>query len=67
MSRLEVSDLKRGTEAKLRASQHAGGEAIDVEFFEFLIKRLAVFEAKAHLREFHIELLQKRKQQLEGV
>lgn len=64
MSSLEIGELKAATETKLRSSVHGDGEAIDVDFFEHLVKRLSVYEAKSFLREFHTELLRKRLAQL---
>jgi hypothetical protein len=65
MSVESLTDLKLATERKLKGSVYnQGGEAIDTEFFEHLLRRLQVFEAKAFLRQFHYKLLKTRLDQL---
>eukprot|EP00455_Lapot_gusevi_P055004 TRINITY_DN890_c0_g1_i2.p1 TRINITY_DN890_c0_g1~~TRINITY_DN890_c0_g1_i2.p1 ORF type:complete len:610 (+),score=167.02 TRINITY_DN890_c0_g1_i2:260-2089(+) len=62
-SHQELSQLRIATQRKIERADRSG-EAIDVEFWEFLLKKISVYEARAYLREFHIQVLEKRLEQL---
>eukprot|EP01116_Phalansterium_solitarium_P018590 TRINITY_DN4983_c0_g1_i1.p1 TRINITY_DN4983_c0_g1~~TRINITY_DN4983_c0_g1_i1.p1 ORF type:complete len:583 (-),score=244.40 TRINITY_DN4983_c0_g1_i1:35-1783(-) len=51
----ELQELEKQVQGKLR-----GDDAVDVEYWEALLKRLTVHKAKAKLREVHAQLVKQR-------
>jgi hypothetical protein len=70
----DVHELFKGKTSKeldeLQATitlQIESGAAMDVEYWETLLKKLAVFRAKAKLKEIHADMLRKKLAELESM
>jgi len=62
-STVELASLEIDVKKRIEKGE-VDGAAVDVEYWESLLKQLAIFKAKALLREFHADLLKKRLKQL---
>jgi hypothetical protein len=58
-----LDKLRSDAEAKING-RSSSGEAVDVPFWETLLKQMVIYRARSYLREFHQELLKKRLMQL---
>lgn len=70
----DVHDIFKGKSSKeletLQASitqQIESGVAVDVEYWETLLKKLVVFKAKAKLKEIHADMLRRKLSELENM